>query len=70
MLFSQARTVHPEPVEGYAIKPFMLRQAQHEREDLQCLHNYRPINKSTLPPLPSPLINKGTHPSKLFISES
>jgi hypothetical protein len=27
---------------------FMLRQAQHEREDLQCLYNYGPINKYLL----------------------
>ena len=25
---------------------FMLRQAQHEREDLQCLYNYGPINNN------------------------
>jgi len=48
MLFSLARTVHPEPVEGYVIKPFMLRQAQHEREDLQCLYNYGPINNNKI----------------------
>jgi hypothetical protein len=24
-------TVHPEPVEGWVVKPFMLRRAQHER---------------------------------------
>jgi len=28
------------------IKPFMLRQAQHEREDLQRLYNYGPINNT------------------------
>ena len=31
MLFSLARNVHPEPVEGWGIVPFMFRQSQHER---------------------------------------
>jgi hypothetical protein len=30
-------TVRPEPVEGWAVKPFMLRQAQHERLNLTVL---------------------------------
>jgi hypothetical protein len=30
-------TVRPEPVEGWAVKPFMLRQAQHERLKLTVL---------------------------------
>ena len=42
------RTVPPEPVEGCWIQPFMLRQAQHEREDLPCPYNYGPIDNSGL----------------------
>ena len=35
-----------KPVEGRWIQPFMLRQAQHEREDLPCPYDYGPINNS------------------------
>jgi len=35
-------------VEGCWIQPFMLRQAQHEREDLPCPYNYGPIDNSGL----------------------
>ncbi len=28
-------TVHPEPVEGWTVKPFMVRQAYHERLKLK-----------------------------------
>jgi hypothetical protein len=31
----QGLTVRPEPVEGWAVKPFMVRQAHHERLNLK-----------------------------------
>jgi len=31
-------TVHPEPVEEWAVKSFMVRQAHHQRLNLKCSH--------------------------------
>jgi hypothetical protein len=46
MLFTWPGTVHPELVEGCVAKPFMLRQAQHERLNPQRPYNCGPISKT------------------------
>jgi len=33
---NQGLTVRPEPVEGWAVKPFMVRPAHHERLNQSC----------------------------------
>ncbi len=48
MLFTWPGTVHPELVEGYVAKPFMLRQAQHERLNPQRPYNCGPISNATM----------------------
>ncbi len=41
-------TVHPEPVEGWTVKPFMVRQAHHERLNLNPSLTSRPSNLANL----------------------
>jgi hypothetical protein len=51
MLFTSPSTVRPELVEGCPAKPFMLRQARHERLRDHCPYNYGLISKEGSPDL-------------------